>query len=213
LIDPVMTLETPRWLWAASGVRALDHAVETIYSPRHHPLGDALASRGLSLLLRHLPDSLSTAGAAQLEHRLQCHIGAWLAIFGLPNAGLGLSHALGHQIGPRWNVPHGVTSCITLPHAMRVMARVAPERFGPIAGAFDVAFDRGNPGAAALECADRMAHFISEFELPQRLRDVQVPEQEIREVAGLVHGILENAPISERAVGRAQVEALLAVAY
>jgi alcohol dehydrogenase len=212
LIDPVVTLETPRWLWAASGVRALDHAVETIYSPRHHPLGDALASRGLSLLLRHLPDSLTT-GPAQLEHRLQCHIGAWLSIFGLPNAGLGLSHALGHQIGPRWNVPHGVTSCITLPHAMRVMARVAPERFGPIAGAFDVAFDLGNPEAAALECADRMALFISAFELPQRLRDVRVPEQEIREVAGLVHDILESAPISERAVGRAQVEALLAGAY
>jgi alcohol dehydrogenase class IV len=58
-----------------------------------------------------------------------------------------------------------------------------------------------------------MALFISAFELPQRLRDVRVPEQEIREVAGLVHDILESAPISERAVGRAQVEALLAGAY
>ena len=59
----------------------------------------------------------------------------------MTNAGLGLSHALGHQIGPRWNVPHGVTSCITLPHAMRFMAAVAPERFGPIAQAFGIPFD------------------------------------------------------------------------
>jgi alcohol dehydrogenase len=213
IIDPVVTLETPRWLWAASGVRALDHAVETIYSPRHHPLGDALASRGLSLLLGHLPASLSATGPAQLEHRLQCQMGAWLSIFGLPNAGLGLSHALGHQIGPRWDVPHGVTSCITLPHAMRLMARVAPERFSPIASAFDIAFDHGNPGVAALECADRMAHFISALELPQRLRDVRVPENEIREVAGLVHDILDSAPVSERRVRREHVEAVLTGAY
>jgi alcohol dehydrogenase len=213
LIDPTVTLETPAWLWAASGVRALDHAVETMYSPRHHPMGDALASRGLSMLLQHLPASLSATAAEQLEHRLQCQIGAWLSIFGLPNAGLGLSHALGHQIGPRWNVPHGVTSCITLPHAMRLMARVAPERFGPIARAFDLAFDDDNPGKAALESVDRMALFISRFNLPQRLRDVQVPQDEVREVAGLVHDILDKAPISERAVSREQVEALLTGAY
>ena len=212
-IDPSVTLETPGWLWAASGVRALDHAVETIYSPHRHPLGEALASRGLSMVLRHLAESLSTSGAEQLDHRLQCHVGAWLSVFGLTNAGLGLSHALGHQIGPRWEVPHGVTSCITLPHAMRMMAGVAPERFGPIARAFDLVFDERNPGKAALESADRMALFIARFELPQRLRDVHVPREEVREVAGLVHDILGRAPISDRAVSREQVEAVLTGAY
>jgi alcohol dehydrogenase len=208
-----MTLETPAWLWSASGVRALDHAVETIYSPRHHQFGVALASRGLSLLLHHLPASVSSSGTAQLEHRLHCHLGAWLSVFGLTNAGLGLSHALGHQIGPRWDIPHGVTSCITLPHAMRVMAGVAPERFGAIAKAFDTSFDGENPRATALVCADQMALFISRLQLPQRLRDVQVPREEIAEVAGLVHDILRNVPISERRVSRQQVEAVLNDAY
>jgi alcohol dehydrogenase len=212
-IDPTVTLETPAWLWAASGVRALDHAVETIYSPRHHALGDAAASRGLSLLLRHLPAGLSTTGPAQLEHRLQCQTGAWLAVFGLTNAGLGLSHALGHQIGPRWDVPHGVTSCITLPHAMRLMAGEAPDRFGPIAEAFDIAFDEADPAAGARSCADRMADFIARFGLPQRLRDVRVPHDELREVASLVHDILASAPLSDRAISREQVEGVLARAY
>ena len=64
-----------------------------------------------------------------------------MCVFGVTNAGFGLSHALGHQIGPRWNVPHGMTSCITLPHAMRFMADLAPERFRPIAEGFGVPFD------------------------------------------------------------------------
>ena len=211
--DPTVTLETPAWLWAASGVRALDHAVETIYSSRRHPLSDAAAARGLSMLLKHLPASLSTTGAEQLEHRLQCQMGAWLSVFGVTNAGLGLSHALGHQIGPRWNVAHGVTSCITLPHAMRFMATRAPERFGPIAQAFGMPFDATNAKDVALECADRMAGFIAPVRLPQRLRDVQVPLEEIREVAGLVHDILDSAHASDRPASREQLASILTAAY
>jgi alcohol dehydrogenase class IV len=212
-MDPTVTLETPAWLWAASGVRALDHAVETMYSARPHPLSDALAARGLRLLLEHLPASLSTTGAEQWEHRQQCQMGAWLSVFGMTNAGLGLSHALGHQIGPRWDVPHGVTSCITLPHAMRLMATVAPERFGPIAQGFGIPFEAADVRPAALECADRMARFIAQFELPQRLRDVQVPRQEIPEVADLVHDILESAHVGDRPISREQVESVLTGAY
>jgi len=210
--DPTVTLETPAWLWAASGVRALDHAVETIYSARQHPLSDAAASRGLALLLEHLPASLSTTGAEQLEHRLQCQLGAWLSVFGMPNAGLGLSHALGHQIGPRWNVPHGITSCITLPHAMRLMASVAAERFGPIARAFEIPFEVARAHASARECADHMARFIAQFSLPQRLRDVQVSREEIPDVANLVHGILDRAH-PNGTVSREQVESVLTAAY
>lgn len=211
--DPTVTLETPDWLWAASGVRALDHAVETIYSARQHPLSDAAAARGLSMLLTHLPASLSTTGDEQLEHRLQCQMGAWLSVFGVTNAGLGLSHAMGHQIGPRWNVAHGVTSCITLPHAMRFMATKAPERFASIAQAFDVPFDRANATAVAVECGDRMTRFIAQFGLPQRLRDVQVPKEEIPEVAGLVSGILASAHGSESPATSGQVATLLTAAY
>ena len=93
--DPAVTLETPAWLWAASGVRALDHAVETIDAARQHPLSEAAASRGLAMLLEHLPASLTTTGAEQLEHRLQCQLGAWLSVFGLPNAGLANTKSCG----------------------------------------------------------------------------------------------------------------------
>jgi alcohol dehydrogenase len=187
--------------------------VETIYASRRHPLSEAAAARGLSMLVNHLPASLSTTGAEQLEHRLQCQLGAWLSVFGVTNAGLGLSHALGHQIGPRWDVPHGVTSCITLPHAMRYMAAKAPERFGPISQAFGVSFDVANAKHAALESADRMTRFIAQFQLPQRLRDVQVPLEEIRQVADLVHDILDGAQASDHPPSSDQLASMLTAAY
>ena len=211
--DPTVTLDTPAWLWTVTAIRALDHAVESIYSSRHHPLSDALATQGLSTLLEHLQPSLSARGDEQVEHRAHCQMGAWMTVFGMTNAGFGLSHALGHQIGPRWDVPHGVTSCITLPHAMRLMAGLAPERFGPIARGLGVTFDSGSPKASALACADRMASFIAQFDVPRRLRDVGVPPEEVGDVAGIVYDIMDSAHVSDRPVTRAQVASLLAEAY
>jgi len=213
ITDPTVTLSTPQWLWSATGVRSLDHAVESMYSSRHHPLSDATASRGLGLLLEHLPDSVDPTVPDALERRAHCQLAAWMSVLGMTNAGFGLSHALGHQIGPKWNVAHGVTSCITLPHAMRFMAALAPDRFGPIAAACGVPFDAAAPGSAALACADHVARFVARLGLPTRLRDVGVPSDELDDVAGVVHGIMEDAGIVGTHVSRAELTALLTRAY
>jgi len=213
ITDPTVTLTAPQWLWAASGVRSLDHAVESMYSSRHHPLSDATATRGLSLLLEHLPGSVDPQAPDALERRAQCQLAAWMSVLGMTNAGFGLSHALGHQIGPKWNVAHGVTSCITLPHAMRFMAELAPDRFESIAAACGVTFDAAGPGPGALACADHVARFVARLGLPTRLRDVGVPADEIGDVAGVVHGIMEDAGIVGRRVSRAELTALLTRAY
>jgi alcohol dehydrogenase len=213
IADPALTLETPAWLWAASGVRALDHAVESLYSNRHHPLSDATAARGLSLLLEHLPASVTADAPDVLEHRAQCQLAAWMSVYGMTNAGFGLSHALGHQIGPRWNVAHGITSCITLPHAMRFMAGLAPGRFAPIAAACGLPFDASSPTTGALACADRIAALVGQLGLPARLRDVGVPSEEIADVAAVVHGIMEDAGIVGRRVAVEEVEGLLRLAF
>ena len=213
IADPTLTLETPGWLWAASGIRALDHAIESIYSVRHYPVSDAAASSGLTMLLQHLKPSLDTNGARVLEHRGECQLAAWMCVFGVTNAGFGLSHALGHQIGPRWDVPHGMTSCITLPHAMRFMADLAPERFRPIAEGFGVSFDPADATRAALACADRAAAFIGQFDVPQRLRDVGVPRDELAEVATVVHDVMDAAHVVDRLVTTDDIVRLLTNAY
>jgi len=208
ILDPALTVETPAWLWASTGMRALDHAVEGSYSIRHQMITDTLASRAIALLNADLLPSLQSTGAEELEHRLQCQLAAWLSIFGMMNTRGGVSHALGHQIGPFWNVPHGVTSCITLPHVMRFMAEIAADRFGPIADGFGIRFDRANPRSAALECADRTAQFIKKFEVPTRLRDVGVPREEISRIAGTV---LEEVKRSNTVGAEVTLEQLVAI--
>lgn len=211
--DPTVTLETPAWLWVATGMRALDHAVEAIYSIRHQLISDTLASKAIALLIEHLPASIKTSGDEELSHRGYCQMAAWFSIFGGMNTRFGVSHALGHQIGPKWDVAHGVTSCITLPHVMRFMAGIAPERFGPIAEGFGVRFDPANPKPGALECADRTASFIAQFDVPHSLKDAGVPRAEISQIAGTVLDEVERAKVVDRPVTREEIVSLLEVAY
>jgi len=211
--DPEVTLETPNWLWVATGMRALDHAIETIYTPKHHPLSDALASKAIALLVEHLPASIKTSGKDQLAHRGICQFAAWFSIYGSMNTRFGISHLLGHQIGPKWNVAHGVTSCITLPHAMRFMAEIAPERFGPIAEGFRAPFDPANPKAGALACAERTAKFIAQFDVPHSLKKAGVPRGEIEQIVPTVLHELEKSGVVGRAVTRDEVLGLLETSY
>lgn len=220
IADPEVTLDTPEWLWAASGIRALDHAVETLYASRVHPISEPLAIRAIEMLLEHLPRAVDDIPPVRrgrpsgppdtaLAHRAECQMAAWLAVFGVTNAGFGLSHVLGHQIGPRWNVAHGVTSAIVLPHAMRFMAAHAPDRFRPIAQGFGIAFDGRDPGQAASACAARAAAFIAQFNLPARLRDVGVPEGKMGEIAAHVCEVLGDSRVIDRPIERADLMSIL----
>lgn len=211
IADPEVTLDTPSWLWAASGIRALDHAIETLYAGRRHPLSAPLAERGLAMLLQHLPASIDVAQEDVLARRGECQMAAWLSVFGMTNAGFGLSHVIGHQLGPRWKVAHGVTSAIVLPHAMRFMAGVAPERFEAIARAFRVPDD--GPRERARTCADRAAAFVAQFGLPSRLRDVAVPREGLTAIAALVADLMSRAHAVPHAVAEADVAGVLEAAY
>jgi alcohol dehydrogenase class IV len=213
ILDPDLTAETPAWLWASTAMRALDHAVESSYSTRKQIVTDTLCAKAIAMLAEHLRPSMATAGAEQTEHRTQCQLAAWLSIFGMTNTRAGISHALGHQIGPYWNVPHGITSCITLPHVMRFMAGVAPERFGAIAQGFGLRFEAGNPAAGAMECAERAAAFIQKFEVPTRLRDVGVPHQELGRIAATVLAEVAASNVVGREITERELVALLEAAY
>jgi alcohol dehydrogenase class IV len=88
-------------------MRALDHAIECAYAIRHQPISDVLAAKSISLMVKHLPASIRGDLDERVAHRGHCQFAAWYSIYGAMNTRFGLSHLLGHQIGPRWNVPHG----------------------------------------------------------------------------------------------------------
>jgi alcohol dehydrogenase len=211
--DPELTLDTPDWLWVSTGMRALNHAVEAAYSIRAQPFVDALAAKAIRLLTEHLPGSIRASGDERLAHRGHCQIAAWCSLFGGFNTGLGVSHALGHQIGPAFEVPHGVTSCITLPHAMRFMAQEAPQRFGPIAEGLGLSFDPACPEPAARASAERVAGFIADFDVPRTLRAVGVSHNELPRIAEAVREEIDLFDVLGRPIRLEEVTGLLDAAW
>lgn len=179
ILDPELTLATPRQLWASTGIKALDHAIERLYAPNRQPLTSALCREAIGLLMTHLPASVAETGDT-IAHRGYCQVAAWLSIFGMNNVTVGLSHALGHQIGARCDVPHGITSCVTIPHVMRQVGSTSPELLGDVASALGIALDDPRIGERV---GARIAEFVAGLGLPGRLRDAGVGEEEIGPLA------------------------------
>jgi maleylacetate reductase len=127
VLDPAMTRQTPPELWASTGLKAIDHAVEQLCNPRRAPFADALASEGLRRLGRGLRASAADEG--DLDARLECQFGMWMAISGATSGrGMGASHAIGHTLGGTFGVPHGLTSCVMLPAVLRWNEEVDADR-------------------------------------------------------------------------------------
>ncbi len=206
--DPELCVDTPDQLWVSTGIRVLDHAIEQIYSRRAHPYSTALSVRAIRMILEHLPGSRG-ADAAAIAHRGQCLDAAWLSMTGGFNTRLGLSHALGHQIGPAWDIPHGITSCLCLVPAMRFVAGVAPERFADIAEALRLPFDPARPTDGALACADRVEAFIASLGMPTRLKDYGVAAADAEALAEAVQRGLELFDTMDRPVSVEELRGLL----
>ena len=204
--DPLLTLETPDWLWIATGMRALDHAIESIYSTRHQLLSDTLASKAIELLNAHLAVSIRTTGAERTRASRVLPAGFLVFNFRRAEYWLRLVACPGPSDRAEVGVPHGITSCITLPHVMRFMAGMAPQRFGPIRKR-----DSASPSIrrtrkpGALTCADRTAGFIAQFDVHRRLRDSGAPKDQIGEIAGTIEHHFARLNVVDRPVARAEI--------
>ena len=170
ILDPEATLFTPEKLWLSTGIRALDHAVEGLLYGGEHPITDVTGLEGARRLMRYLPHSNEDPEA--VEVRLELQIAAWLTYFGPFNTPMGLSHALGRRIGASYGIPHGYTSCITLAPSLQVAKNRVPEdRWQRLEEALG-----GDPGG-------RVSTLVRELDLPNRLRDVGVPEEDLNSIA------------------------------
>lgn len=177
VLDPTITLDTPMPLWLSTGVRAIDHAVETLCSTSPEPVADAGALEALRLLGRALP--ATAAEPSDLEARLDSQMGVWMACAGLNRVAYGASHGIGHQLGAVAGVPHGFTSCVMLPHVLDFNATHTASAQERIASALG--------GANA---GDAVRAVVAQLGLPTRLRDVGVERKHFDAIAT---GAMANA--------------------
>jgi maleylacetate reductase len=164
IYDAEVTLATPMELWLSTGIRALDHAVEGFLADGDHPFGDVMALEAIRRLFKTLPEA--KAKPDDVAVRTENQLAAWFS-FTLPGASAsGLSHTMGKQIGARHGIPHGVTSCLLLPHVMRYLGRHKSLPVG----------------------ADAVQDLITQLGLPQHIGHYGIGEPELSKAASELAG-------------------------
>ncbi|PCH43472.1 alcohol dehydrogenase IV [Wolfiporia cocos MD-104 SS10] len=128
ILDAELTLATPERLWLSTGMRAVDHAVESLYRPLVPPPLKYLCYAALADLFKYLPQSKANPKAVDIRQKLQ--LASWMSLWPLKlerYSALGLSHSLGHKLGATYSIPHGITSCLTLAPTVALKARFASQ--------------------------------------------------------------------------------------
>ncbi len=134
--DVDLTLGMPVRLSVTSGVNAMAHAVEALYSPQANPIIDQIALESLRRMASALPRI--AANPVDVDARSDALVGAWLAGTCLGTVGMSLHHKLCHTLGGTFGLPHAETHTVVLPHAMAYNAPDAPEAMRRIAEALGV---------------------------------------------------------------------------
>jgi alcohol dehydrogenase class IV len=180
VLDPIMAAHTGAWLSAASGMTAVARCVESLYSASRNPLAEGLALHALRLLNRNLPVVVEHPG--DLEARYECQVACSMSGIAAINSMVSVVHALGHIVGGRYALQHGVSHAILLAPAMRLLLPAIGERQHLVLEALDggTATDADAAGATAAECIDRLLHKLP---LKARLRDLDIPETELPGIA------------------------------
>jgi alcohol dehydrogenase class IV len=155
IYDPDLSAGLPVGLSITSGLNAIAHAAEGLYSATTNPIIEIMAVQGIAALGRALPRI--KAQARDMEARSDALYGAWLCGTVLASVDMALHHKLCHTLGGTWNLPHAETHTIVLPHALAYNAPAAPEAMRSIARAlegksapqavFDLAQENGAPTA------------------------------------------------------------------
>ena len=207
VLDPRLTQGLPFNITAATAMDAMTHAIEAFIGNAKNPVSDALALMAIEKIANALPKVLQSPQDKQL--RLQLAEGSTLAGMAFSNSMVGLVHALGHSLGARCHLPHGLCMNLFLPTVLDYnrpgidpeLARLLLPLVGAERFAATPATERAQAAIQAL-CALRDSLWQA-VKLPRTLREAGVTDKgllpEIRDLAINDGALLYNRKDADRA--------------
>ncbi|HAS6062688.1 TPA: L-threonine dehydrogenase [Vibrio vulnificus] len=179
--DPELMLAKPASLTAATGMDALTHAVEAYVSIAATPITDAVAIKAIELIQAHLRTAV--AHGDDIEAREQMAYAQFMAGMAFNNASLGYVHAMAHQLGGFYDLPHGVCNAILLPHVQRYNAQVCPERLRDVAKAMGVNVEGMSAEQGAEAAINAIVALAKDVGIPAGIRELGAKSEDIPTLA------------------------------
>uniref|UniRef100_A8GI14 Iron-containing alcohol dehydrogenase n=1 Tax=Serratia proteamaculans (strain 568) TaxID=399741 RepID=A8GI14_SERP5 len=179
--DPHLMAGMPKGLTAATGMDALTHAIEAYVSSAANPITDACALKAVTMIAESLRDAV--ADGSNMQARENMAYAQFLAGMAFNNASLGYVHAMAHQLGGFYDLPHGVCNAVLLPHVQEFNARVCAPRLKDIAVAMGLDVKHLNDPQGAAACIAAIRLLAKDVGIPAGLLDLKVKEQDFDTLA------------------------------
>lgn len=175
--DPQLMLAKPASLTAATGMDALTHAIEAYVSTAATPITDAVAIKAIELIQQHLRTAVNEG--QDLNAREQMAYAQFMAGMAFNNASLGYVHAMAHQLGGYYNLPHGVCNAVLLPHVQRYNAQVSAERLRDVAKAMGVDVEGMTAEQGANAAIEAIMDLSKDVGIPAGLKELGAKAEDI----------------------------------
>lgn len=178
--DPMFAVTMPEKVTAASGIDVLGHAIESYLSIEASPISDSLALGAVKLVFEYLRKAYENGH--DMEAREQLMFASVMAGMAFNNAGLGYTHALGHQLGGFYDQLHGDYEGILLPHVFEFNSTVVPET--KIMRLAEVMGEEVSCKPEAVEkIVDLLKKLAGDIDIPGGLKKMGVQESDIETMA------------------------------
>lgn len=209
LVDPELTLTLPPALTASTGMDALSHAIEAYTSRRATPHADLFALEAIRLIGGSLRQAV--AHGEDLEARSAMALASLYAGIAIAHAGTNGVHAVAYPLSGHFGIPHGLANGVVLAAVVAFNAPAAPARFAQVARALGV--QEGDEEALARSAGEAVAHLARDIGIPQRLRDLGIPEKALRPMSEEAAAIRRLMDVNPREMKQADVEAIYRSIY
>ncbi|EJW7116844.1 L-threonine dehydrogenase [Salmonella enterica] len=175
--DSSLMVGMPKSLTAATGMDALTHAIEAYVSVAATPITDACALKAVTMIAENLIVAVEEGSNAQAREAMA--YAQFLAGMAFNNASLGYVHAMAHQLGGFYNLPHGVCNAVLLPHVQVFNSQVAAARLRDCAAAMGVDVSGMSEAEGAQACVAAIRQLSQKVNIPAGLRELNVKEEDI----------------------------------
>jgi alcohol dehydrogenase class IV len=186
VLSSTLSKYTPERLWLSTGIRAVDHAVETVCAPSVDPEIADFCLKGLGLLYHGMKGTKNDPKS--LTHRENSQLGVYYSTAGISRYRMGASHGLGYLLGVIGQIPHGITSCVFLPAVLQYNLPETIEAQSRIAEVIGV--------SSAEEVANALKTFIGGLGLPNQISSLGISDDAIAEIktGALTHPVVQANP-------------------
>ncbi|MEK4661315.1 iron-containing alcohol dehydrogenase [Priestia sp. FSL H7-0729] len=179
--DPELMLSKPASLTAATGMDALTHAVEAMVTPGGFTVTSATAAAAVELIFEYLPRAVRDG--SDLEAREHMTYACFLGGIAFNNAGLGYVHAMAHQLGGVYDLPHGVCNAMLLPYVEELNAKHVPGKFRHIAKAIGMDVKGRSDEECSHYVIEAIRQLSKEVGIPEKLSELGVKDPDVELLA------------------------------